>query len=103
MTDIITQKSQLHELVTDSNLPETEKSILGQLIDDCSDIETAKKILEYLKVAAIKSADEYLEVLQKTKELFAIGQQMVNRRKENPEESIDDLVAQLESLRSFFE
>src|SRR3989344_4314949 len=107
MTDLITQKSELHGLVAESDLPETEKKILDQLVDDCSDMDAvtdvAKKILDYAKSITIKSADEYLETLQRTKEFFAIGQQMVSRRKENPEASIDDLLVQMEALKPYFE
>ena len=103
MTDLTTQKSRLHKLIAESSLPETEKKILGQLVDDCSDTETANKLFKHIIAMAIKSADEYLETLQKTKEFFAIGQQMVSRRKENPEAPIDDLLVQMEALRPYFE
>lgn len=103
MTDLTTQKSQLRELVAESNLLETEKEVVGQLIDDCSDVGTANEILRQIIAMAIKSADDYLETLRKTKELFSIGQQMVSRRKENPEASIDDLLTQMEALKPYFE
>ncbi len=103
MTDLVTQKTRLHGLVAESDLPETEKTIVGQLVDDCSDTETANKLFKHIIAMAIKSADDYLETLNKTKELFAIGQQMVSRRKENPEASIDDLLVQMETLRPYFE